>query len=94
MTILIIAILGGRTKKEWYDWVTDRVKNPGNGYRTPDTLPELYIKSRQGTDPRDTNEVTFPFSIINSRALIGGNNGIFVQHVYIELRILTLSARY
>ncbi|KIL62948.1 hypothetical protein M378DRAFT_734992 [Amanita muscaria Koide BX008] len=45
MTILIVAILHGRTKEEWYSWIADRVKNK-YGYETPSALPELYSPSR------------------------------------------------
>ncbi|KAK0503893.1 PP2C-domain-containing protein [Armillaria luteobubalina] len=45
MTVLIVAILHGRTKEEWYSWVTDRVKK-NYGYATPNTLPQLYAQSR------------------------------------------------
>lgn len=45
MTVLIIAILHGRTKEEWYSWVTDRV-NRNYGYETPATLPQIYAQSR------------------------------------------------
>ncbi|KAJ6512254.1 phosphatase 2C-like domain-containing protein [Mycena vitilis] len=45
MTIMIIALLHGRTKEEWAAWVTDRVKNK-YGYDTPSTLPQLYAQSR------------------------------------------------
>ena len=45
MTVLIVAILGGRTKDEWYSWITDRVKQK-YGYETPITLPRLYEENR------------------------------------------------
>ncbi|KAJ7134603.1 phosphatase 2C-like domain-containing protein [Mycena epipterygia] len=45
MTILIVALLHGRTKEEWAAWITDRVKNE-YGYKTPSTLPQLYAQSR------------------------------------------------
>jgi protein phosphatase 2C family protein 2/3 len=45
MTLLIIAILNGKTKQEWYDWVTDRVKT-GHGFRTPNTIPQIYSSAR------------------------------------------------
>jgi len=45
MTVLIVAILHGRTLDEWYNWVTDRVQNK-YGYPTPDQLPQLYSQSR------------------------------------------------
>ncbi|KAJ7935621.1 PP2C-domain-containing protein [Mycena leptocephala] len=45
MTILIVALLHGRTKEEWASWVTDRVKNE-YGYKTPSALPQLYAQSR------------------------------------------------
>ncbi|KAF9221630.1 PP2C-domain-containing protein [Gyrodon lividus] len=45
MTVLIVAILNGRTKQEWYDWITDRVKN-GYGFATPSTIPQIYSQNR------------------------------------------------
>ena len=45
MTVLIVAITHGRTKEEWYEWVKERVKTE-HGYKTPDTLPQLYSQSR------------------------------------------------
>ncbi|KAI4521668.1 PP2C-domain-containing protein [Schizophyllum commune Tattone D] len=45
MTVLIVAILNGRTQEEWNAWITDRVKK-GYGYQTPTTLPQLYAQSR------------------------------------------------
>ncbi|KAM6503638.1 Protein phosphatase 2C (PP2C)-like domain containing protein [Amanita muscaria] len=45
MTVLIVAILHGRSKEEWYSWIADRVKNK-YGYETPNALPQLYSASR------------------------------------------------
>ncbi|KAG0693181.1 PP2C-domain-containing protein [Suillus ampliporus] len=45
MTVLIVALLHGKTKQEWYDWVKDRVKNR-YGYSTPDTIPQIYSSDR------------------------------------------------
>lgn len=45
MTVLVVAILHGRTKEEWYAWITERVKN-GYGYKTPSVIPQLYAQSR------------------------------------------------
>ena len=45
MTIMIVAILHGKTQDEWYNWITDRVNNKV-GYQTPQTLPQLYSTSR------------------------------------------------
>jgi len=45
MTILIVALLHGRTEEEWVAWVTDRVKQ-NYGYVTPRELPQLYSQSR------------------------------------------------
>lgn len=45
MTILVVALLHGRTKAEWYSWVADRVKNR-IGYETPYYRPQLYSPSR------------------------------------------------
>lgn len=45
MTILIVAILNGRTKEEWYTWMTDRVRNL-YGFPTPENVPQIYSTSR------------------------------------------------
>lgn len=45
MTIMIVGLLNGRTKEEWYDWIADRVEK-GYGYDTPKEVPELYAPHR------------------------------------------------
>ncbi|KDQ62417.1 hypothetical protein JAAARDRAFT_30322 [Jaapia argillacea MUCL 33604] len=45
MTVLIVALLHGRTKEQWYEWVQDRVKSK-YGYDTPETVPQIYATSR------------------------------------------------
>ena len=45
MTVLIVAITHGRSKEEWYTWITDRVRK-NYGYETPCSLPQLYAHSR------------------------------------------------
>ena len=45
MTILIVAITHGRSKKEWYTWIKNRVKK-NYGYETPDSPPQLYPTSK------------------------------------------------
>jgi protein phosphatase PTC2/3 len=55
MTVIIVAILNGRTKDEWYTWITDRVKE-NYGYKTPRSLPWIYpehkLKSFQAEQER------------------------------------------
>jgi protein phosphatase 2C family protein 2/3 len=45
MTAMVVAILNGRTKDEWYAWMADRVKRQV-GYPTPPELPQLYAPTR------------------------------------------------
>jgi len=45
MTMLVVALLNGKTTEDWRAWVTDRVKN-NVGHPTPDALPQLYSQSR------------------------------------------------
>lgn len=45
MTVLIVALLQGRTKEEWYSWMKDRVLQ-NYGYATPSSFPSLYPQSR------------------------------------------------
>ncbi|KAG6878909.1 hypothetical protein C0992_006731 [Termitomyces sp. T32_za158] len=45
MTIMVIAILHGRTKDGWYEWIKDRVNN-NHGYPTPPSPPQIYAQNR------------------------------------------------
>ncbi|KAG8214601.1 PP2C-domain-containing protein [Butyriboletus roseoflavus] len=45
MTVLIVAMLNGKTKQEWYNWITNRVKT-GYGFSTPNTIPQIYTPAR------------------------------------------------
>ena len=45
MTLLVVGITHGRTKKGWYKWIKERVKNE-YGYKTSGTPPQLYSPSR------------------------------------------------
>ena len=45
MTILVVALLNGKTTEEWRAWVTERVKNRV-GHATPEALPQLYSQNR------------------------------------------------
>jgi protein phosphatase 2C family protein 2/3 len=49
MTVLVVAILNGRTKEEWYSWIHDRVES-NYGYATPANFPLLY--GRAWTRPK------------------------------------------
>ena len=46
MTMIIVALLHGRTKEEWYEWIKHRVEND-YGYKTPISPPELYSKGQR-----------------------------------------------
>lgn len=45
MTIMIVAILNGKTEEEWYAMVKDRVEKKC-GYHTPETPPQIYSATR------------------------------------------------
>jgi protein phosphatase 2C family protein 2/3 len=45
MTMILIAILNGRTLDQWYDWVADRVESK-YGYETPEELQQVFAESR------------------------------------------------
>lgn len=45
MTAMVIALLGGRTKQQWYEWVGQRVRDKV-GYDTPEELPQIFAQSR------------------------------------------------
>jgi protein phosphatase 2C family protein 2/3 len=45
MTILIVAILNGKTEEEWYAMVKDRVEKK-SGFNTPEAPPQIYSAAR------------------------------------------------
>lgn len=45
MTIMIVGLLNGRTKEQWYDWIAERVEKH-IGYDTPLEVPQIYAPSR------------------------------------------------
>jgi protein phosphatase PTC2/3 len=45
MTILIVAILNGKSEEEWYAMIRDRVVNK-IGFSTPDAPPQIYSAAR------------------------------------------------
>ncbi|KAF8510844.1 phosphatase 2C-like domain-containing protein [Gautieria morchelliformis] len=47
MTVVVIALLNGRSKEEWYAWVKDRVAQQ-YGYDTPVSLPQVFSPMRRG----------------------------------------------
>lgn len=47
MTILVVALLHGRTLDQWYDWVTERVEKK-IGYSTPRSYSPIYPAGRFG----------------------------------------------
>jgi len=48
MTLLIVALLGDRTKTEWYEWIKQRVENKV-GYDTPENVPPVFRTHAQPT---------------------------------------------
>ncbi|KAI0044395.1 PP2C-domain-containing protein [Auriscalpium vulgare] len=45
MTVLLVALLNGKTKEQWYAMIKQRVESK-YGYDTPDSIPQIYAKSR------------------------------------------------
>lgn len=84
MTILIIALLHGRTKEEWQAWVTDRVKQRF-GHYTPTELPRLYSDARvEGSRRRmaawqQREGYTPPFKQDEPQRNQGGNINVVFQ---------------
>ncbi|KAG9052319.1 Protein phosphatase 2C 2 [Serendipita sp. 407] len=59
MTMVVVAILNGRTLDQWYDWMVDRVERK-HGYATPEDLPQVFPESRiQSAQQRTRNASTF-----------------------------------
>ena len=44
MTVVIVALLNGRTPEEWQAWVTERVNN-NVGYNTPESVADVFPPS-------------------------------------------------
>lgn len=47
MTICIVALLGGKTKEQWYAWVKDRVEKQV-GWETPEDIAPVFSGAGQG----------------------------------------------
>ncbi|KAM0753554.1 PP2C-domain-containing protein [Meredithblackwellia eburnea MCA 4105] len=47
MTAMVVAILGDRTKEEWYNWVAERCEN-GVGYATPKEPVDPFAQGPRG----------------------------------------------
>ncbi|EGF98778.1 uncharacterized protein MELLADRAFT_95423 [Melampsora larici-populina 98AG31] len=47
MTFMIVAILGDKTKGEWYDMICNRLQN-GEGHQTPTTFPDPFAQGSRG----------------------------------------------
>lgn len=64
---MIVALLNGRTKQEWYDWIADRVAK-GHGFETPAEAPQIYSVTRinafkarrQAAEERNANRDSDP----------------------------------
>ncbi|KAJ3763680.1 PP2C-domain-containing protein [Lentinula raphanica] len=87
MTILIVALLHGRTTKEWYEWIKQRVESQ-YGYATPSYLPQIYAQTRLAAYKarREAYEARKAFerseeydeqtSLSNFARVLGSNGGI------------------
>jgi len=47
MTMMVVAILGDRTKAEWYEWIKNKVEK-GEGYNTPKEFVEPFAQGGNG----------------------------------------------
>ncbi|KLO11478.1 PP2C-domain-containing protein [Schizopora paradoxa] len=67
MTVMVVALLNGRTKQEWYDWIKERVEK-GHGFETPTEPPQIYSVTRinafkarrQAAEERNVNRDSDP----------------------------------
>jgi len=50
MTVMLVALLNGKTKEEWYDWMVERVEK-NVGYTTPQNLPDPFANRGQQGGP-------------------------------------------
>jgi protein phosphatase 2C family protein 2/3 len=48
MTVCVVALLGGRTKEEWYAWVKERVDNKV-GWETPEDIAPVFKQAAAGS---------------------------------------------
>ncbi|KZV70179.1 PP2C-domain-containing protein [Peniophora sp. CONT] len=80
MTAMIVALLNGKTKEEWYAMIKDRVQNH-YGYNTPDALPQIYatnrlISFRARREAMDRNRDTMAGHPLGGLARVLGGSGI------------------
>jgi protein phosphatase 2C family protein 2/3 len=72
MTVMVIALLGSRTKEQWYSWMTDRVRGK-YGYDTPTILPRLYSEVRLENFRKSKEHRKDMVQIANPRAAFSTN---------------------
>lgn len=71
MTILIVGILNGKTKEEWYDLICDRVAK-GDGPVAPESYAEAASSESSEKSVADEEEGDGPYEEIFRRTIGGG----------------------
>lgn len=70
MTVCIVALLNGRTKQEWYEWVKKNLEDTTNGYPTPQDVPPVF--KSQGSPNAQEGGVGGPGTVSIQSLLSGG----------------------
>jgi hypothetical protein len=55
MTICIVALLGKRTKQEWYDWIKESVEKK-EGHDTPMDIEPVFSQASHRVPPSTTEK--------------------------------------
>lgn len=72
MTICVIALLGGRTKEDWYAWIKKRVEE-NVGYETPEDIAPVFTSSNASSSSGGASAANSRSSVLS--ALAGGLSG-------------------
>ncbi|KAL8927736.1 MAG: hypothetical protein Q9208_002151 [Pyrenodesmia sp. 3 TL-2023] len=74
MTMIVIALLRGKTKEEWYQEVADRVSK-GDGPCAPKEFAEMRAPGQRGRNPSDDSGDDYDLHLDKQASGFGGRSG-------------------
>lgn len=97
MTILVVAVLHGRTKEEWYSWVTERVLRGDAGdadaFRTPTEFADPFAQGPRG-NAGDAGDADIEEDASSQQQLggVGGGGSVVAQMLRDAIKNGTIGA--
>lgn len=54
MTVCVVALLNGRTKEEWYEWIKENIETPKNNRTTPKDVAPVFKSTQSASRGQDS----------------------------------------